>query len=112
APGPYDYYHVILTSVLLFVPYKEFFLKLAFVFMYFMSVTVKFTPAWTLGTYFSSLRSGVALFPGWSAIFLTNFVIFIQVVDSWFLMSRNWILQRISFAIAVIFHLYSGVFVF
>ena len=110
--GPYDYYHIILTSMLLFVAYKEYFLKLSFVFMYFMSVTVKFTPAWVLGTYFTSMRSGVPIFPGELTIFLTNFVILIQIIDCWFLMSRNWILQRISFAIAVIFHLYSGVLVF
>lgn len=110
--GPYDYYHIILTSVLLFVPYKEYFLKLSFVVMYFMSVTVKFTPAWELGTYFTSMRSGLPLFPSWSTVFLTNFVIFIQVIDCWFLMSKNWILQRGSFFLAAAFHLFSGLLVF
>jgi hypothetical protein len=109
--GPYDYYHIVLTSVLLFAAHKEFFLKLSFVFMYFMSVTVKFTDGWILGTYFSSMRSGLPLFPEWSTIFLTNFVIFIQIIDSWFLMSRNWFLQKISFVIAAAFHIYSGVLV-
>jgi hypothetical protein len=109
--GLYDYYHIVLTSMLLFVPYKEYFLKLSFVWMYFMSVTAKFTPAWVLGTYFTSMRSGIPLFPAWSAVLLTNFVIFIQIVDCWFLMSKNWLLQRISFVLAVCFHLYSGVLV-
>jgi len=111
-PGPYDYYHLILTSVLLFVPFKEYFLKLAFVWMYFMSVTVKFTPGWILGTYFTSMRSGLPDFPAGLTVFLTNLVIFVQIVDCWFLMSRNWILQRLSFSFAVIFHLYSGVLVY
>jgi hypothetical protein len=35
-----------------------------------------------------------------------------QAVGAWFLMSRNWILQRTVFIYFVAFHLYSGVFVF
>jgi hypothetical protein len=111
APGPYDYYHVILTAVILFAHYKEYFLKLAFVIMYFMSVTVKFTPAWVEGTYFTSMRSGLPLFPPIFTILLTNLVIFVQIIDAWFLMSKNWVWQRISFLFALIFHLYSGVLV-
>ena len=110
--GPYDFYHIFLTAILLFVPFKEFFLKLAFVFFYFMSVTVKFSPGWVLGTYFTSMRSGMPLFYFVPAMFLTNLVIFLQVIDCWFLMSRNWILQRLSLAFGIIFHLYSGVLVF
>lgn len=110
--GPYDYYHIVLTSILLFAAHKEYFLKLSFVVMYFLSATVKFSPAWILGTYFTSMRSGLPLFPDMLTIFLTNFVIFIQVIDSWFLMSKNWLMQRLSFTFAVIFHLYSGILVF
>ena len=109
--APYYYYHIILTSMLLFVPYKEFFLKLAFVFMYFMSVTVKLDSTWILGTYFTALRDGLPLFPDALAAPLTNLVIFMQIVGCWFLISRNWILQRAAFVYFVAFHLYSGVFV-
>ncbi len=109
--GPYDYYHIALLSVLLFVPHKEFFLKVAFVWMYFMSVTVKFTPAWVLGTYFTSMDTGIPLFPRWSIIFATNIVIFVQIVECWFLLSRNWVLQRLSLVFALFFHLYSGILV-
>ena len=109
--GPYDYYHLILTAVLLFVPFKEYFLKVAFVFMYFMSATVKFTPAWVLGTYFSSMKAGLPLFPSSLLPLFTNIVIFAQVIDCWFLLSRHWILQRLSFAFGVVFHLFSGVLV-
>jgi hypothetical protein len=76
-----------------------------------MSVTVKFTPAWILGTYFTSMRSGLPLFPDELVPFLTNLVIFVQVIECWFLLSRNMTLQRISLAFAVIFHLYSGTLV-
>ncbi|HVU75231.1 MAG TPA: hypothetical protein VHD38_00095 [Candidatus Paceibacterota bacterium] len=109
--GPYDYYHIFLTLILLYVPCKEFFLKLAFVFFYFMSVTVKFTPGWVLGTYFTSMRSGLPVFPDSMVPLLTNFVIFVQIVDCWFLMSKNRLFQRASLIFGIIFHLYSGVLV-
>ncbi len=97
--------------VLLFIPHKEFFLKVIFVFLYFMSVTVKFTPAWILGTYFSTLKTGIPLLPGWSTALATNIVIFTQVVECWFLLSSRPWLQRMSFAYAIFFHLYSGILV-
>lgn len=109
--GPYDYYHIFLTAALLFLPYKEYFLKLTFVFLYFMSVTVKFSPAWILGTYFSSMKTGIPLLPSWTTAIATNIVILAQVVEGWFLLSKNKILQRISFVYALFFHLYSGVLV-
>ena len=109
--GPYDYYHLFLTAVLLFIPYKEYFLKIVFVFLYFMSVTVKFSPAWIEGTYFSAMQTGIPLLPGWSTAIATNIVIFTQVVECWFLLSRNRILQQISFWYAIFFHLYSGILV-
>ncbi len=110
--APYYYYHVILTSLLLFVPYKEFFLKLGFVFLYFMSVTTKLDQTWVLGTYFTSLRDGLPLLPDGLTPLFTNVVIFMQMIGAWFLMSRNWILQRIAFVYFLAFHLYSGIFVF
>lgn len=109
--APYYYYHIVLTSMLLFVPFKEFFLKLAFVFMYFMSVTTKIDSTWILGTYFSALRDGMPIFPDSLTPLFTNLVIFMQMIGCWFLMSRNWLLQRAAFVYFLTFHLYSGVFV-
>jgi hypothetical protein len=109
--GPYDYYHLLLTAALLFAPHKEYFLKVIFVFCYFMSVTVKFTPAWIVGTYFTSMETGAPWMPEWFVVIATNIVIFVQIVECWFLLSRNWILQRLSFAFAMFFHLYSGILV-
>lgn len=110
--GPYDYYHTILTAVLLFVPFKEFFLKLSFVFMYFMSVTVKFDETWVLGTYFTAMKTGLPIFPDALTPLFTNLVIFSQVVACWYLLSRNWILQRATLTFFVVFHLYSGILVY
>jgi hypothetical protein len=110
--GPYDYYHVFLTAILLFIPLKEYFLKLAFVFFYFLSVTVKFDPTWILGTYFTAMKSGIPVFPGPLTPPFTNLVIFMQVIGSWFLLSKHRILQRLALLYALIFHLYSGILVY
>ncbi len=109
--GNYDYYHVFLTFLLLVVPHKEYFLKLCFVVLYFLSVTTKFHQTWILGSYFTSLHTGTPLFPDAVAPLLTNTVIFMQVIGSWFLISRNWPLQRLSLTYFTIFHLYSGILV-
>lgn len=109
--GPYDYYHLILTAVILFVAHKEYFLKVSFVFMYFMSATIKFSPAWVLGTYFSSLKEGLPLIPTSLIVVASNLVIFGQIVEGWFLLSKNVLLQRVAVVYAVFFHLYSGIFV-
>ncbi len=109
--APYYYYHIVLTTMLLVVPHKEFFLKFSFVFMYFMSVTTKIDSTWILGTYFTSLRDGLPLFPDSLAAPITNLVIFMQMIGAWFLISRNRVLQRIAFLYFLAFHLYSGVFV-
>lgn len=110
--GAYDYYHIFLTATLLFVAHKEYFLKLMFVFCYFMSVTVKFSPAWIAGTYFTSMEGGAPLIPRGLTAIATNIVIFVQIVECWFLLSKHRILQRLSLAFALFFHLYSGILVF
>jgi hypothetical protein len=109
--GPYDYYHIIFAVVLLFLPLKEYFLKFSFVFCYFLSATIKFDPGWELGTYFTTLKNGAPLVPLILTPLATNIVIFMQVVGSWFLLSRHIILQRLAFAFFVFFHLYSGILV-
>lgn len=109
--GPYDYYHLILTAVLLFFPFKEYFLKLVFVLLYFLSATTKIDPTWVLGTYFTTLKTGLPIFPTFLTPLFTNFVIFMQIVGAWFLLSRTVVLQRLVLIFFVIFHLYSGIFV-
>ncbi len=110
--GAYDYYHVILTAILLLVPYKEYFSKLGFVFLYFMSVTPKFDPTWVLGSYFTAMKTGVPLFPDALAPLFSNLVIASQVVGCWFLLSSRKMLQRTALAFFVFFHLYSGILVY
>ncbi len=110
--GPYDYYHIMLSAVLLFIPYKEYFLKFTYVFLYFMSVTTKFDATWTLGTYFTAMRSGLPFLPEITTTVWTNLVIFMQIIGCWFLLSKNLVWQRLSLTYFVTFHLYSGILVF
>lgn len=109
--GVYNYYHLILTGVLLFIPHKEFFAKAAFVLLYFISATIKFYPTWILGTYFSTLELGLPIFGHFMTMPLAESVILSQVVGCWFLLSRNPWLQRTALVYFSIFHLYSGTLV-
>ncbi|HEY4488205.1 MAG TPA: hypothetical protein VJB97_01690 [Candidatus Paceibacterota bacterium] len=109
--GVYDYYHLIITAVFLFVPHKEYFAKLAFVLLYFLSATVKFYPSWILGTYFSSLALGLPLFPDALVLPISMSVIVSQVFGAWFLLSRRPLYQRMALIYFGTFHLYSTIFV-
>lgn len=109
--GNYEYYLAILAFVLLFIPHKEFFLKLSLVLFYFLAGTIKIHEGWVLGTYFSALHTGIPLFPDWSIPIWTNVVIFMEIVGAWFLFSKNALLQRLAVSFFVIFHLYSGLLV-
>jgi hypothetical protein len=107
----YDYYDTLLLFVILFLPFKLFFARLAFVLFYFLASTIKIHEGWILGTYFTTLSTGLPLFGNALAPLITNFVIFMQVVGTWFLMSKNMLLQRSVLIYMILFHLYSGVLV-
>lgn len=109
--GNYDYYHMAFAAILLFFPYKYFFLKLVLVLFYTLSATVKIHEGWILGTYFSSLQSGLPIFPDATIPVWTNFVMLMQIVGAWFLLSSNKVLQRSALVFFALFHLYSGVLV-
>jgi hypothetical protein len=109
--GNYDYYLFLLAFALLFLPRKEFFLKLIFVLLYFLSTATKIHETWILGTYFSALKTGLPLFPDWSIPLWTNLIIFMEMVAAWFLLSHNRLLQRVVLVFFILFHLYSGLLV-
>ena len=110
--GPYDYYHVIFSLVLLLVSSKEYFLKISFIILYFLAGTTKFDDTWILGTYFSTLQTGLPLFPDSLIPFFTNVVIFMQVVGAWLLISTRHLVQRSVLLFFIAFHLYSGIIVY
>ena len=109
--GNYDYYQVILTFILLLLPYKFSFLRITFCSLYFLSSSIKINAGWVLGTYFTSLQIGMPIFPQESTPLFTNTVIFMEMVGTWFLLSRHRILQRLALIYFISFHLYSGIIV-
>lgn len=107
----YDYYHTTFTIIYLFMPYKRFFGSLAVAFFYFLSTATKIHPGWLLGTYFSTLQTGLPIFPDETIPVWTGLVIVMEMVGAWLLFSRVlWIQRTVVFFFAV-FHLYSGILV-
>ena len=109
--GNYEYYVFSLSFVLLFLPHKEYFLKLSIVLFYFLSTSAKIHDTWIVGSYFSSLKTGLPLVPDTLIPIATNFVMFMEMVGAWFLMSGRPLLQRTVLAFFIFFHLYSGIIV-
>lgn len=109
--GNYEYYVFIFGVILLFLPHKEFFLKLSLVVFYMLSSFAKIHPAWIEGGYFTALKLGLPVFPDWSIPFWTNLVMGMEMVGAWFLFSKNQLLQRGVLLFFITFHLYSGIFV-
>ncbi len=109
--GNYEFYVVGYGIILLFLPHKEFFLKLQLVMYYMLSTSVKIHPAWVEGGYFTNLSLGLPFFPNWSIPIFTNVVIIMEMVGAWFLLSSNKFLQRAALTFFIIFHLYSGILV-
>lgn len=109
--GNYDYYDIIFSFIMLVLPAKLFFLKVTFVTLYFFSTTIKIHEGWVLGTYFTSLKTGLPIFPDSLTPIITNLVIFMQMVGSWFLLSSRPVLQRTVLIYFLCFHFYSGILV-
>ncbi len=109
--GNYEFYVLGYGIILLFLPHKEFFLKLELVMFYVLSTAVKIHPAWVEGAYFTHLRNGLPIFPDWSIPLFTNLVVLMEMVGAWFLFSKNRLIQRTVLVFFVCFHLYSGILV-
>jgi hypothetical protein len=109
--GNYDYYHTTFTLIFLFLPHKRFFASLAVVMFYALSTVAKIHPSWTLGLYFTSLAPGMPIFPNAIVPIMTNLVIFMEMIMTWFLFSHRVWLQRSIFAFFCLFHIYSGTLV-
>lgn len=111
AHANYEYYVIIFATIIIFLPHKEYFTKLAIVLFYFLSTFAKIHPAWIAGSYFTNLQLGLPFFPEWSIPLWTNLVILVEMIGAWFLLSKHPILQRSVLVFFICFHLYSGVFV-
>ncbi len=109
--GNFDYYDVVLILVFLFFTKKLDYLRFVFVGLYFIAATIKISTGWIDGTYFTTLQTGLPLFPNFLSPFFTNAVIFMQIVGAWFLFSKNKYLYNISLCYFIFFHLYSTILV-
>lgn len=109
--GNYDYYHNSFCILYLFARHKLFFLRFVLVFFYFLSTASKIYPSWIIGEYFTTMKTGLPIFPFGSEAIMTNIVIMMEMIFSWFLLSNNRILQRLVLIFFITFHLYSGILV-
>ncbi|WP_316203130.1 MULTISPECIES: hypothetical protein [unclassified Bradyrhizobium] len=109
--GNFDYYHNLFCIIYLFSSHKKFFCRLGLVSLYFLSTASKITSSWILGEYFTALKTGLPIFPRGTEPVMTNLVIGMEMVGSWFLFNRTRFVQRAVLGFFVIFHLYSGILV-
>lgn len=107
----YDYYQTTFALIFLFCPQRRFFGSLSVVYFYFLSTATKIHESWTLGSYFTAMRTGLPIFPKELTVVMTNLVIFMEMIAAWFLFSANKLFQRTAFVFFVTFHLYSGTLV-
>ncbi len=110
--GNFDYYDIVLLSVLLFSHNKLYWLRIIYVLLYFLAATIKFHPWWILGTYFSTLQTGLPLFPDISIPLWSNIAIITQIILCWMLLlnknTKFFLLAELYF---MSFHFYSGILV-
>jgi hypothetical protein len=106
--GNYDLYDMAFAFILVFIPNKEYFSRLAFVIMYFLASSIKIHDGWILANYFNSLQLGAPIFNREMLPLATNLLIIMEMVGGFLLISNHKILHRIGFVYFLIFHIYSG----
>jgi len=109
--GNYHYFHLSFAFLLLFARHKLFFLRRALIVLYLLAATIKLHEGWVLGTYFTSLRTGMPLFPDATVPIFTNLLILVETVGGVLLLSKDRRWQRGALVTLVLFHLYSGILV-
>lgn len=110
--GNYDYYDIVLVAVFLFAKNKLYFLRITYVLLYFLAATIKFHPGWVLWTYFTTLQTGIPIFPDATTALWTNLVILTQILLCWGLfMKKNTLLFIIAEIFFLAFHFYSWILV-
>lgn len=109
--GNYHHFHLVFAVIFLFFPYKVFFLRRTMVVLYLLAATIKLHEGWVLGTYFSSLKLGLPLFPDWAVPLASNGVIALEIIGPGLLLSQRTLLQRCALVSFTLFHLYSAILV-
>jgi hypothetical protein len=104
-----NYLHSTLCFIYLLCPYKLFFAQLSWVAGSFVSTVAKIHPTWILGQHYTSLKTGLAVFPNGSESILPTFVILMQMVGVWLLMSSNRFAQRLALSLFALLYIQYGI---
>ncbi|MBK7889883.1 MAG: hypothetical protein IPJ84_03270 [Bdellovibrionales bacterium] len=103
----FEYFHLPFVFIFLFCSWKLFFLRRMFALLYALAAIVKFSSSWVTGSYFSSLSLGMPFFPDAFIPYATNFVILLESVGSWMLLSTNRKIRLWTLSTWLLFHVYS-----
>lgn len=95
------------SFVFLFCKHKKESLMVLCVALYVMAGMVKLHESWIAGSYFSTLRLGLPMFPRSLIPLFTNLVVIMELIGSWFLLSGSRLLRHLVLTFFIAFHLYS-----
>jgi hypothetical protein len=109
--GNFNYYDVYMLFIYLFLYKKEVFLRVSFIFFYFLASTIKLDSSFISAKYFTSLYLGAPFFNNIAIVLFSNLVIIMQMVGVWFIFSDNKKLRVLVYTYMAIFHFYSGLIV-
>jgi len=87
--GPYDYYHLILTAILLFVRLQRVFSSRSDLYLCTLCPQRSNFAGMGIGYVFHFHEIRHPLLPSWLSLIATNIVIFGQIIECWFLLSRK-----------------------
>lgn len=108
---PFEYFHLGLIVPFLFFKDKFRSLQLSFVLFYFIAGFIKIDDGWVLGSYFSSLKTGLPLIPDILIPVAANFVLLLEIFTPVLLLSKSTTTRRATLVIYLFFHFYSALFV-
>lgn len=107
----FEYFHLVPALAFLFTKNKLSQMRFLWAFVYFFTPFVKLDTGWILGTYFTTLRIGLPIFPDSWIPLITNLVIVFEMLCSVGLLSKNKKIAQTSLWGWTIFHLYSTILV-
>lgn len=108
---PFMMFNLVPAFVLLFSRKRWTDLRWCFLLLYFMAGFVKLDEAWIVGSYFSTTKEGLRLFPQFAIPLATNLVICFELFAVWFLFHKNSKIRWVVLAFFIVFHLYSTIYV-
>lgn len=111
ATSNFDYFIFIPSLLFFFARNKICQLRLVWPLLYLFAALVKLNDGWILGTYFSSLKTGLPFLPDLSIPYITNGTILFEIFGALGLLARNRRVFYFSLWAWTAFHLYSGILV-